>query len=305
MKRTIAFEVSWLAAGLAVALASAAPHVSGDQLVEVPDVPVAACNHTTMQFWNRDRINSRANDCDYRFAEGSARGATVASTRNELVHGSEQLHDLATNTETVPATQDQDWYLLAQQPLSSYEIVVDSTSARIGGVIDIDRLDSGGTVVGTGAPMGAGFTRSMRWQNTGSAPQTVRIKPSATACNPACGSEDVYRIRLYETSYGVPRFNNTNGQVTVLLIQNPSAYPISGTIYFWSGAGTQLANEPFSLAAKQLLSLALPGIPALANLSGSITVTHDGRYGDLAGKAVSLEAATGFTFDTLMVPRPR
>ena len=230
---------------------------------------------------------------------------TAATTRNELVHGSEQLHDLASNMATTPPTKDEDWYLIAQQPLSSYEIVIDSTSARIGGVIDIDRLDSGGTVVGTSAPVGTGFTRSMRWQNTAFAPQTLRIKPSSTACNPTCGAEDVYRIRFYETSYGIPRFNNVNGQVTVLQIQNPSAYTISGTLYFWSGTGTQLATQTFTLPAKQLLVLALAGVPGLANQSGSVTVTHDGRYGELAGKAVSLEPATGFTFDTLMVPRPR
>jgi hypothetical protein len=36
-----------------------------------------------------------------------------------------------------------------------------------------------------------------------------------------------------------------------------------------------------------------------------MTVAHDGAYGALAGKAVALEPATGFTFDTPLVPRPR
>jgi len=36
-----------------------------------------------------------------------------------------------------------------------------------------------------------------------------------------------------------------------------------------------------------------------------VTVTHDGGYGGLVGKAVSLEPGTGFTFDTLMLPRAR
>jgi hypothetical protein len=110
---------------------------------------------------------------------------------------------------------------------------------------------------------------------------------------------------VYETSYGISRFNNTNGQSTILLIQNPAAYPISGTIYFWSAAGAQLGTSPFSLAPKQLLSLSLPSVPAVATESGSMTVIHDGRYGDLVGKAVALEPATGFAFDTLMEPRPR
>jgi hypothetical protein len=34
-------------------------------------------------------------------------------------------------------------------------------------------------------------------------------------------------------------------------------------------------------------------------------VSNDGRYGSLAGKAVAVEPATGFTFDTAMTPRSR
>jgi hypothetical protein len=34
------------------------------------------------------------------------------------------------------------------------------------------------------------------------------------------------------------------------------------------------------------------------------SIVNDGRYGDLVGKAVSLESATGFTFDTHMAVRP-
>ena len=38
-------------------------------------------------------------------------------------------------------------------------------------------------------------------------------------------------------------------------------------------------------------------------VGGSVTVAHDGRYGDLAGKTVALEPATGFSFDSPMLPR--
>lgn len=58
-----------------------------------------------------------------------------------------------------------------------------------------------------------------------------------------------------------------------------------------SGRG-RLAGSPTSL-------------PALVGQAGSIRLTHDGRYGDLTGKAVALEPATAFTFDTPLVPRPR
>ena len=39
--------------------------------------------------------------------------------------------------------------------------------------------------------------------------------------------------------------------------------------------------------------------------SGAVTVVHDGRYGELTGKTVALEGATGFSFDAIFTPRPR
>ena len=43
----------------------------------------------------------------------------------------------------------------------------------------------------------------------------------------------------------------------------------------------------------------------LAGASGAMTVAHDGGYGGLVGKAVALEPATGFSFDSPMVPVAR
>jgi hypothetical protein len=39
--------------------------------------------------------------------------------------------------------------------------------------------------------------------------------------------------------------------------------------------------------------------------TGSVTVSHDGPYGVLQGKAVAVEPATGFSFDSPLVYRPR
>ena len=103
-------------------------------------------------------------------------------------------------------------------------------------------------------------------------------------------------------SYGARHFNNTGTQVSVLLIQNPSDATVTGDVYFWGANGTLLATQPFTAAARNLISLSTPTVAP--DVSGTITVAHDGRYGDLAGKAVSLEPATGFSFDTLLEPRP-
>jgi len=45
-------------------------------------------------------------------------------------------------------------------------------------------------------------------------------------------------------------------------------------------------------------------LPALEGQAGSITVSHDGPYGGIAGKTVALEPATGFSFDSPLESRP-
>lgn len=122
-------------------------------------------------------------------------------------------------------------------------------------------------------------------------------------CRTDCGSDDVYGIRSYETTYTIPRFNNVGSQVTVILLQNPTDYPIAGTIYFWDGQGGLAAERPFTAPPKQVFVLNAAGVAPGAG--GSATVVNDGRYGDLAGKAVALEPATGFSFDSPMQARAR
>jgi hypothetical protein len=133
--------------------------------------------------------------------------------------------------------------------------------------------------------------------------QHIRVRSGG--CTTDCGPDDEYRIRVYETTYSIPRFNNAGSQVTVLLLQNPAAYTIVGHAYFWDTAGVLLYTHPFTLAPKGLLGLSMPSIPALQRTGGTITVSSDGRYGDLTGKAIALEPATGFSFDSPMMPRPR
>jgi hypothetical protein len=57
--------------------------------------------------------------------------------------------------------------------------------------------------------------------------------------------------------------------------------------------------------APAILALNTSALPGAAGVHGAITISHDGGYGQLAGKAVALEPATGFTFETALVPRPR
>jgi hypothetical protein len=46
-------------------------------------------------------------------------------------------------------------------------------------------------------------------------------------------------------------------------------------------------------------------VAGVAGQGGAITISHEGRYGDLTGKTVALEPSTGFSFDSPMTARAR
>jgi hypothetical protein len=229
----------------------------------------------------------------------SVPGDGSAATRSELVHGSDELHDL----QSKGSKPDEDWYRISQQPNTSYEVVVEATAGEISPPI-VERLAADGTtVVQTSVGVGTvGFTRSLRWVNGAPAvaDQYVRVRSGACA---KCKKDALYRIRAFETTYRLTRFNNTGSQVTVLLVQNPSDATITGSVFYWLANGTLQATEPLALAPKALAVVATQ--VTVPNVSGSVTIAHDGRYGDLAGKGIGLEPATGFSFDTALEPRPK
>jgi Calx-beta domain len=226
--------------------------------------------------------------------------AASLSTR-ELSHGSEEVEDLAAQAGPVA---DVDYYRLAQAARSSYEVVVDGVSGDIQPLV-LERLGSdNATVLQASVAVGTGSSRSLRWENPLTATVTnEHIRVASGGCTTTCGPQDEYRIRAYETTYTLPRFNNSGTQLTVLIVQNPTSEAIGGTLYFWSGGGALLYSKTFSVGAKGVYVLNTSGVFELQGTSGAVTVANDGRYGDLVGKAVALEPATGFSFDSPMLPR--
>ncbi|MEZ5286327.1 MAG: hypothetical protein R2712_16260 [Vicinamibacterales bacterium] len=227
---------------------------------------------------------------------------TPGSTRNELTHGSEQWHDLA----ALPGPKaDEDWYRLVQRPYSSYEVTVDAVSGDIptrGFQLALVAAD--GVTVLQVATASALTNRSLRVSNQTDATISDQfIVVRGAACAAACGSDDVYRIRAFETTVAVARFLNSGSGTTVLLLQNPAASSVTGTAHFWSANGTLLAAQPFTLGAHQMLVLQTASI--VPNQAGHITIAHTARYGELSGKATTLEPATGFVFESAVTHLPR
>jgi uncharacterized repeat protein (TIGR01451 family) len=236
----------------------------------------------------------------------SATAATAVGVKDgELAHGTVGVFDLAAQPGPVA---DEDIFRISQKPHSSYEVVVDAASGDIGagnGPL-LERIGpDGATVLQVSASVGTGPSRSLRWANTTASEvegETIRVR-SAT-CGTNCGPDDIYRVRAYETTQSIPRFNNAGSQFTVLFVQNPTNRTIAGQIYFWNAAGTLVADEPLSLAANQMMVLHTANLPGAGGVSGTITIAHDGDYGALSGKTVALEPATGFSFDSALLPRP-
>lgn len=228
---------------------------------------------------------------------------SFSTTRNELVHGSDQQHDLAALPGSVA---DEDWFRISQRPFSSYEVVVEGVSGDvIGRGFQVVRVASdGATILQSSSQIGVGFARSLRWANqTDGVVNDEFVVVRDAACGKNCSKDDVYRIRVSETTCAIPRFNNSGNQVSVLLLQNPADYTTSGTVYFWNADGTAAGSSPFDLGSKAMQVLSTQTVAP--GTTGSITIAHDGRYGDLAGKVVGIEPNTGLSFDTPLVVRAR
>jgi hypothetical protein len=226
-------------------------------------------------------------------------------TANELVHGTEQGHELGPGMG--PGGRDFDFFRIGERPLASYEVVVDGVTNDIFAGLTLQRWNVSGPVQNGDPISGAISSRSLRWQNSinsSLATSYVRVG-TVNPCVACRSSKAAYHIRSYETTYSVPRFNNNATQTTLLMVQNTSDRIVNGGMHFWSGGGALLGTASFSLAPKQLLVQNTASLAFAAGANGSITVSNDGRYGDLAGKAVALEPGTGFTFETALSPRPR
>jgi hypothetical protein len=234
-----------------------------------------------------------------------------SATCNELWPGARQTHDL----QGPSSAPDQDWMVVETKAGHSYEVRVISANLALNvpgscaGCVQVDRVDGTGTVLTPGAapngggPANGGITANsqvVRW--TGGATYQrdwVRVIGDAVF---NLGANDQYDIELLDTTYFIPRWNQSGTQSTVLLIQNTSPAPVTGTVLFYDALGMLLHSQPISIARNGIVVSSGAVVPALAGKSGSAAIVHNGGYGALAGKAVALEPATGFTFDTPVLP---
>lgn len=222
------------------------------------------------------------------------------TTDNQLIPGSVQQHDLEVRPGPLA---DQDWYLFPQKPHSSYEIIIDNVSGDLGITgLTFDRLaPDRTTIVQSAEPAVAGslgFARALRFTNDTDATVNGYLRVANAFCSTTCGGDDIYVIRVRETTVNVARFNNAASQTTVVHLQNTTNQPLNVTSYYWSAGGALLTKVSTVLSAKAMQVLMTASVPELAGLSGHLTVAHDGPYAGVNVRAIALEPETGFSFDT-------
>jgi len=226
------------------------------------------------------------------------------SPMSELAHGSGSVLSLGAQPGPLATT---DWFRVRQQALSSYEVVVDAASGDVGSAAgpDLDRLAGDATTLLQSATgVGTGQARSLRFENPGIvAVEDELIRVRSAGCTTDCDASDVYRVRSYDTTCAASRFNNSGTQATILVIQSAAPYAVSGHVWLQAASGVVQGSQAFTLPGHGAFVLNTSTLAPAS--SGSIRVSHNGRYGDLSGKAVAVEPATGFTFDTPLLPRPR
>jgi len=221
---------------------------------------------------------------------------------HDLTHGSDEWHDLAKRPGPVA---DADHVFVPQDPYTSWEVTIDGLTPAAG-ELSLDRMIPGVNVLlqtGVAPTTAGGVTRTLWWTNPLATPTIDMIRVQGADCGASCNTRAKYRIRAYETTISVPRFNNSGTQVTVLLVQNTRSIARTGTIYFWDASGNLITTSALSLPAHALTVLNTSSITV--GTSGSLTIAHDAGYGGLSAKAIALEPATGFSFDTIGTYKPK
>ncbi|MET0554174.1 MAG: hypothetical protein ABW221_14120 [Vicinamibacteria bacterium] len=240
--------------------------------------------------------------------EGGIRPDDTVLTRNTLSPGLVQQHTL---DEAPSYVNDVDWMRVPTLSGHSYEARVSGSGVTFdwgdcASCPQFERVSITGAiltedvgVVTDGAGPGSVWhanDRSVRWiAEADNTADLVRVRGDELVPE---HNFAVYTIRYWDTTYTVPRWNTSNGQATVLVITSTVPKVQQARLHFYGGSGALLASQDLLLQENVPSVLNLATIPALAEQSGFALVAHTSGYGGLTGKAVSLEPATGFTFDT-------
>ena len=168
----------------------------------------------------------------YESVQGAGFSDDHVGTFVESLHGRLRTHDLQDQ-----GGGDVDWSFVQETPNHSYEATVMNTalrfsSAPVSGKATMNRCDATGAILTPGVPLNAfDGAFAARWIATASTYNYIRVTGFA-----GLGADSGYEIQLRETTYSIPRWNNSGSQTTVFIIANTTNNPVSGTIFFYGSA---------------------------------------------------------------------
>ena len=123
-----------------------------------------------------------------------------------------------------------------------------------------------------------------------------------------CNTTAVYRIRAFDTTYMIPPSTTTARTSRAWFSENPTNGTVTYHAELWSDGGVHLDTHTVILPPRSLDLWTISGI-AVANKTGSVTVTATAGYGELFGKItqmelVSLGGVVNEAWDHPMLPKP-
>ena len=225
-------------------------------------------------------------------------------TGNDIGHGLDLVR-------TIRPVTTPEWFAVAEKARTSYEVVVESASGLLGvpgSPVKLDLMSCEQTNVHVASQaVGSGDARSLRWETVGPSPEDRqdRLVRVTTGCTTGCLGSGTYRLRAYDTTYSIPRFNNAGQQQTFVFLQNPTSYSIDVSLHFWHDSGSFLWTQAQTIAPRSSVAIDTRSVPLVNGQSGSITVSNTGRYGDLVGSAITVDTGMQMTYDTPMVAKPK
>ena len=181
------------------------------------------------------------------------------------------------------------------KPYSSYEVLVDGLTGGLATVPVVTQESSSGSTSGAGpvfawdlAPRGRLRRRPVAamMELLGGAHDDLWIRVSGPHAHGGA-RRAVPHPPLRHDARAVP-LQQRRDQVTILIMQNTSDRPVYFNATFFDSNGAWLGGLPRSNPMAWPFSTRARS-ERRAGKSGSIRLNHDGRYGDLTGKAVSLE----------------
>lgn len=217
----------------------------------------------------------------------------LASTANHLLHGSNQQH-------VMQGDADNDYARVVSEARHSYEVRLEVACPVTSGYVRFTRVDTSDILLQTASLSADGQIGTLRWTPASTVTEYVKGEGLAALGTTGCP----YVLELYDTTLFAPRWNNSSSQITVVIFQNTTPAAVAGTLHFFDTGGVLLHTQAVSMVANGGFVLNTGTVLALQGFSGNVRLTHDAPFGAIKGKAVALEPATGFTFDTLFESLP-